>query len=72
VLARIAQENRALLVDQYTPYLGHGHHYALARCPHYQANAQPFMGDLIHPNVAGHDHLYQQWKKAVAGVYAMR
>jgi lysophospholipase L1-like esterase len=69
VLARLAHDNGAVLTEQYTPYLGHGHHYAVKTCPHYQAGLTPFMNDLIHPNVAGHDHLFQQWKQVVDGFY---
>jgi lysophospholipase L1-like esterase len=71
LLAKLAADNGAVLVDQHTPYLGHGHHYAVASCPHHQPGAQPFMGDLIHPNAAGHDNLFQQWKKVVDGLYGM-
>jgi lysophospholipase L1-like esterase len=69
VLARLAHDNGAILTEQYTSYLGHGHHYAVMACPHYQAGAVPFMNDLIHPNAAGHDHLFLQWKPIVDGLY---
>ena len=68
-LAAIAAANGAQLVDQHTPFLGHGHHYNVRSCPHYMAGATPFMGDLIHPNRAGHEHLFQQWKKVVDRLY---
>ena len=70
-LAAIATANGALLTDQHTPYLGHGHHYNVRSCPHYQAGAAPFMGDLIHPNRAGHENLFQQWKKLVDRLYGV-
>lgn len=72
VLARLAAEAGAVITDQYTPYLGHGHHHAVRACPHYQAGMTPFMNDIIHPNAAGHDHLFQQWKAVVDGFYAHR
>jgi lysophospholipase L1-like esterase len=68
-LAAIAAAHGARLTDQYTPYRGHGHHYNVARCPHYAAGATPFMDDLIHPNPAGHDNLFQQWKRVVDQLY---
>jgi lysophospholipase L1-like esterase len=68
-LAAIAAAKGARLTDQYTPYRGHGHHYNVARCPHYAAGATPFMDDLIHPNAAGHDNLFQQWKRVVDQLY---
>lgn len=61
-LATLADEfDNVALTDQHTPYLGHGHHYNAAACPHYQAGLEPFMNDLIHPNAAGHQNLADQW-----------
>jgi lysophospholipase L1-like esterase len=72
LLAKLARESGGVLIDQFSPYLGHGHHYAVASCPHYQKGAQPFMNDLIHPNVAGHNNLFLQWKQVVDGFYGTR
>jgi lysophospholipase L1-like esterase len=66
----LATQKKALFTDQFTPFLGHGHHYQVSRCPFYMANATPFMDDVIHPNPAGHDNLFQQWKKTLDPVYA--
>jgi lysophospholipase L1-like esterase len=52
-----AQGDAAVLVDQFTPYLGHGHHYSVSTCPHYAAGMTPFMEDLIHANAAGNAQL---------------
>jgi lysophospholipase L1-like esterase len=68
-LAKLAQKHGAALTDQYTPFLGHGHHYNVMRCPHFLSGAMPWMADLIHPNPAGHEDLFQQWKKVVDGLY---
>jgi len=68
-LAAIAAAKGGQLTDQHTPYLGHGHHYAVRNCPHYQEGMTPWMDDLIHPNAAGHDGLFQQWKAKVDGLY---
>ena len=68
-LAGVAQSKGATLTDQFTPFLGHGHHYGVMSCPHFMAGAAPWMGDLIHPNPAGHDDLFQQWKKTVDHLY---
>ena len=68
-LTRLAQEKGAQITDQYTPFLGHGHHYQVRTCPHFKADATPFMDDLIHPNAAGHENLFQQWKALVDRLY---
>jgi GDSL-like lipase/acylhydrolase family protein len=68
-LQGIATANGAELTDQFSPFLGHGHHYNVASCPHYQPQAAPWMGDLIHPNPAGHLDLFAQWKQVVDGLY---
>jgi lysophospholipase L1-like esterase len=65
----LATEKKALFTDQFTPFLGHGHHYQVSRCPFFMANATPFMDDVIHPNPAGHDNLFQQWKKTLDPLY---
>jgi len=43
----------SIVVDQHTKFLGHGHCYQQTSCPHYMANAAPYMQDLIHANAAG-------------------
>jgi lysophospholipase L1-like esterase len=72
LLAQLARDNGATLTDQHGPFLGHGHHHAVPSCPHYQKGLQAFMGDLIHPNVAGHDNLFTQWRTQVDGFYGSR
>jgi len=69
-LASLADEfDNVVLTDQHTPYLGHGHHYSVTSCPHYQAGLEPFMNDLIHPNAAGHANLAVQWNLVADGLY---
>jgi hypothetical protein len=68
-IAKVAMSKGATLTDQYTPFLGHGHHYNVMRCPHYMAGAAGWMSDLIHPNAAGHADLFEQWKKTVDQLY---
>jgi lysophospholipase L1-like esterase len=68
-LARVAREKSAILTDQYKPYLGHGHHYNVRTCPNFMQGATPFMADLIHPNPAGHENLFQQWKTVIDRLY---
>jgi lysophospholipase L1-like esterase len=68
-LAKLAQARGATITDQYTPFLGHGHHYNVMSCPHYIPGAAGWMSDLIHPNAAGHADLFEQWKKTVDGLY---
>jgi hypothetical protein len=59
VLVDLANEHfqNTILVDQYTPYLGHGHHYNVMACPHYSAGQTAYMKDLIHANPAGNTAL---------------
>jgi len=68
-LAKLAQAKGATITDQFTPFLGHGHHYNVMRCPHYMPGAAGWMADLIHPNAAGHADLFEQWKKTVDALY---
>jgi hypothetical protein len=68
-LAAIASAKGAVITDQHGPFLGHGHHYAVSSCPHFKANLAPWMDDLIHPNAAGHENLFQQWKATVDKLY---
>jgi hypothetical protein len=58
-----------VLTDQHTPFLGTGHHYSVRTCPHYKDNLAPWMDDLIPPNAAGHENLFQQWKATVDRLY---
>jgi len=59
----------ATITDQHTTYLGHGHHNTVDSCPHYSAGAANWMGDLIHPNAAGHANLLSQWQKTSDAIY---
>lgn len=47
----------AFITDQHPSYLGHGNHYTASSCPYYDASFEGWMGDVIHPNVLGHEHL---------------
>jgi lysophospholipase L1-like esterase len=68
-LASVAQKKGATITDQYTPFLGHGHHYNVMKCPHFMPGAANWMGDLIHPNPVGHADLFEQWKKTIDALY---
>lgn len=69
-LATLADtQSNVHITDQHAPYLGHGHHYAAQTCPHFAADSEPFMQDLIHPNAAGHAHLATQWTAMADGLY---
>jgi len=59
----------AVVTDQHKPYLGHGHHYGVLACPHYDADAVGWMADLIHPNAAGHANLAVQWEGTADAVF---
>lgn len=54
---RAASREWAFIADQHPSYLGHGHYVNDSSCPHYDASFEGWMGDLIHPNVLGHQHL---------------
>lgn len=62
--------NNVVITDQHTSYLGHGHHYDVESCPHYQPGLAPFMQDLIHPNAAGHANLAEEWSVRAAAMYS--
>lgn len=54
---RVAGRPDTYLSDQFPVFLGHGHHYATAECPHYEADSPYWMiggTDLVHPNGLGH------------------
>lgn len=68
-LEKLAASDKAVFVDQFTPFLGHGHHVDVMKCPYYKPGLTAWMGDLIHPNAAGHENLFQQWKAAVDRLY---
>ncbi len=68
-----AQSNEreySVITDQHAPYLGHGHHYQVKACPHYQSGSDNWMADLIHPNVPGHANLAVQWQGTGDAIYA--
>jgi lysophospholipase L1-like esterase len=67
--AIVAGHPEGVLVDQFTSYLGHGHHNAVTTCPHYMPNMANWMADLIHPNVAGHMHLASVLDASADSVY---
>jgi lysophospholipase L1-like esterase len=69
-LVKLARERGAILADQFTPFLGHGHHYAVSSCPHYQAQSAYWMSDMIHPNAAGHASLLKVWQSVLDPFYA--
>lgn len=59
----------AHLTDQFTPFLGHGHHNAVASCPYYEAGKDNWMSDLIHANNAGHANFVIEWRKITDAMY---
>ncbi len=59
----------AMLVHQFEPFLGHGHHSTVATCPHYQDGATPYMEDLIHANAAGNVALASVMKSGTDRLY---
>ena len=59
-----------VITDQHASYLGHGHHYNVTSCPHYQPGLASWMADLIHPNVAGHAHLADEWQATADRMYS--
>jgi lysophospholipase L1-like esterase len=69
-LARVARERGAILADQFTPFLGHGHHYSASMCPFYKPMSEYWMSDMIHPNAAGHANLLKVWQAALDQFYS--
>jgi lysophospholipase L1-like esterase len=71
VVADIVKDKQAntILIDQYTPYLGHGHHFDVATCPHYKAGSVGYMKDTIHANAAGNEALAKELGKAADLLY---
>ncbi len=71
ILVDLANEHFAntILVDQYTPYLGHGHHYSVTTCPHYAPGQTAFMKDLIHANPAGNTALAAELNRGADRLY---
>jgi GDSL-like lipase/acylhydrolase family protein len=71
VLGDIANQyfQTTILIDQFTPFLGHGHHHADAECPYYMPNMEGFMADLIHANGPGNVLLAEQVYKGVDQLY---
>ena len=54
---RVAARPNTYLADQFPVFLGHGHHFGTASCPHYTENSPYWMlggTDLVHPNGLGH------------------
>jgi len=59
----------SIIIDQYTPFLGHGHHYNVTTCPHYKPGMKGYMQDLIHADGPGNAHLAAQIFKGVDQLY---
>jgi len=57
------EHTNVIITDQFTSYLGHGHLFEDASCPHYTAGSAGWMNDLIHPNAGGHANLAAEWQK---------
>ncbi len=69
-LRRLASERENVVItDQHVSYLGHGHHFNVSTCPYYSDGADGWMGDLIHPNEAGHANLAKEWRETADLLY---
>jgi lysophospholipase L1-like esterase len=67
---KLGEDNADIYVtDQYTPFLGHGHHYNNMMCPNYTQGFENWMNDLIHANALGHANFVAEWKKTIDPVY---
>jgi len=67
---RAGTKDWVFIADQYSVYLGHGHHYAVDSCPNFTAGYDGWMNDLIHPNAAGHASLAEVMAATGATAYA--
>ncbi|MCR9160694.1 MAG: SGNH/GDSL hydrolase family protein [Nannocystaceae bacterium] len=71
--ARVEAQPNAFLADQFPVFLGHGHHYATAECPHYDAENPYWMiggADLVHPNGLGHVSMASTLRGTLDEIYA--
>jgi hypothetical protein len=57
------------IADQFTTFLGHGHHNTVTTCPHYMAGFDNWMADLIHANELGHANFVVEWTKITDQIY---
>lgn len=64
-----AHAQQAIVVNQHGPFLGHGHHYNVATCPHYKAGSAAWMQDTIHANPAGNVDLANVMNGGVDRLY---
>ena len=67
--ARADARDWVFIADQHSPFLGHGHHSGASECPYYEAGAEGWMNDLIHPNAAGHANLAEIMGGTTATMY---
>jgi len=68
-----AMHDNVFISDQHTPFLGHGHHYTVSSCPHYQAGNDYWMVggfDLVHPNALGHENIASVWITDADQIYS--
>jgi lysophospholipase L1-like esterase len=73
VLASLLTTHKnAVLVDQYTTFLGHGHNYNQSKCPKYVAGYDYWMADMIHPNEKGHVNLSKEMQATVTDMYTCK
>lgn len=73
IIADLADEqDNVHVVDQHTPFLGHGHHYRTASCPFYESGNEYWMVgglDLVHPNGRGHASIANVWSNKADELY---
>ncbi len=70
---RVDAQPNTYLADQFPVFLGHGHHYATAECPHYSAENPYWMiggADLVHPNGLGHVSMAGTLNGSLDAIYA--
>ncbi len=67
--ARAAGQDWVFVADQHAPFLGHGHHAAVASCPYFAEGSVGWMNDLIHPNEPGHANLSAVMAGAASTMY---
>jgi lysophospholipase L1-like esterase len=71
--ARVDAQPNTYLADQFPIFLGHGHHYGTAECPHYEADTPYWMiggADLVHPNGLGHVSMASTLNGAIDEVFS--
>lgn len=65
--------DNAVVADNYSAFLGHGHHHGNDKCPHYESGSDYWMvggSDLTHINKKGYDGMTKVFEGVADKLYA--